>query len=77
VGFAPPNGDSSAWAGFELAIANFQAGREGTVSTPINVVIRAKFNPNLYANWFSSVMQVVNNIHAGGDPDRRGAHPGA
>jgi ABC-2 type transport system permease protein len=32
------------------------------VSTPINVVIRAKFNPNLYANWFSSVMQVVNNI---------------
>jgi ABC-2 type transport system permease protein len=43
-------------------IANFQAGREGTVSTPVNVVIRAKFNPNLYANWFSSVMQVVNNI---------------
>ena len=25
-------------------------------------MIRAKFNPNLYANWFSSVMQVVNNI---------------
>jgi ABC-2 type transport system permease protein len=43
-------------------IANFQAGREGAVSTPVNVVIRAKFNPNLYANWFSSVMQVVNNI---------------
>src|SRR5215471_15006376 len=43
-------------------LANFQAGREGAMSAPINVVIRAKFNPNLYANWFSSVMQVVNNI---------------
>jgi ABC-2 type transport system permease protein len=43
-------------------LAKFQAGREGAVSTPVNVVIRAKFNPNLYAYWFSSVMQVVNNI---------------
>jgi ABC-2 type transport system permease protein len=43
-------------------IANFRAGREEALSTPVNVVIRAKFNPNLYSNWFSSVMQVVNNI---------------
>jgi ABC-2 type transport system permease protein len=43
-------------------IANFQAGRDVALSTPINVVIHAKFNPNLYAYWFSSVMQVVNNI---------------
>ena len=43
-------------------IANFLAGRETGVNAPINVVIRAKFNPNLYAYWFSSVMQVVNNI---------------
>jgi len=43
-------------------LAKFQAGREGTLSTPVNVVIRTKFNPNLYAYWFSSVMQVVNNI---------------
>jgi ABC-2 type transport system permease protein len=43
-------------------IANFQAGREAALSTPVNVVIHAKFNPNLYAYWFSSVMQVVNNI---------------
>jgi ABC-2 type transport system permease protein len=43
-------------------IANFQAGREVAVSVPVNVVIHAKFNPNLYAYWFSSVMQVVNNI---------------
>src|SRR5262245_11648571 len=43
-------------------LAKFQAGREGATSQPVNVVIRAKFNPNLYAYWFSSVMQVVNNI---------------
>ncbi len=43
-------------------LANFEAGREGAMSTPVNVVIRAKFNPNLYSSWFSSVMQVVNNI---------------
>ena len=43
-------------------IAKFQAGREGTPSTPVNVVIRAMFNPNLYSSWFSSVMQVVNNV---------------
>jgi len=43
-------------------IANFQAGREGGFVTPANIVIRAKFNPNLYSSWFSSVMQVVNNI---------------
>src|SRR5499426_1013232 len=43
-------------------LANFQAGREGAVVTPVNVVIRAKFNPNLYSSWFTSVMQVVNNV---------------
>jgi ABC-2 type transport system permease protein len=43
-------------------LSKFLTGREGTVIAPANVVIRAKFNPNLYAYWFSSVMQVVNNI---------------
>ena len=43
-------------------LAKFQTGREGAVSTPVNVVTRAKLNPNLYAKWFSSVMQVVNSI---------------
>jgi len=43
-------------------IAKFQAGREGATTQPANVVIRAKFNPDMYAYWFSSVMQIVNNI---------------
>jgi ABC-2 type transport system permease protein len=43
-------------------VTNFLAGREMGQPSPVNVVIRTKFNPNLYSSWFSSVMQVVNNI---------------
>jgi ABC-2 type transport system permease protein len=43
-------------------VANFLAGREAAASAPIDVVVRAKFNPNLNASWFTSVMQVINNV---------------
>lgn len=43
-------------------IANRRAGRETAASTPINLVVRARFNPNLDSGWFSSVMQVLNNV---------------
>ena len=43
-------------------IANRQAGRESTTTLPINLVVRARFNPNLDSGWFSSVMQVLNNV---------------
>ena len=43
-------------------VVNFLAGREAAVSAPIDVVVRAKFNPNLNASWFTSVMQVINNV---------------
>lgn len=44
-------------------IANRQAGRETAATTsPINLVMRARFNPNLDSGWFSSVMQILNNI---------------
>ena len=43
-------------------VANRQAGRETTTSLPINLVVRARFNPNLDSGWFSSVMQVLNNV---------------
>ena len=33
----------------------------GTVH-PVGLVIRAKFNPNLNSIWFTSVMQLINNI---------------
>ena len=31
-------------------------------TSPLAVVVRAKFNPNLESVWFTSVMQVINNI---------------
>jgi len=43
-------------------VAKFLTGSEVATPTPVSVVIHAKFNPNLYASWFSSVMQVINNI---------------
>jgi ABC-2 type transport system permease protein len=43
-------------------IANYLAGLETQVPFPVNLVIRAKFNPQFYSSWFMSVMQVVNNI---------------
>ncbi|RAI39671.1 ABC transporter permease [Rhodoplanes roseus] len=43
-------------------VAAFRAGRDGTASGSIDVVVRAKFNPNLKSSWFTSVMQVVNSI---------------
>ncbi len=29
---------------------------------PLDVIIRAKFNPNLNSTWFMAVMQIVNNV---------------
>jgi ABC-2 type transport system permease protein len=43
-------------------VTKFLTGTEVAVPTPVSVVINAKFNPNLYTSWFSSVMQVINNI---------------
>ena len=43
-------------------VAKFQTGSEAGPRTPVKFVISAKFNPNLYSSWFSSVMQVINNI---------------
>ncbi len=31
-------------------------------TNPIDLVVRAKFNPNLKSDWFTSVMQIINNI---------------
>jgi ABC-2 type transport system permease protein len=36
--------------------------REGGSATPVDLVVRARFNPNLQSSWFTSVMQVINNV---------------
>jgi ABC-2 type transport system permease protein len=43
-------------------VAKFAAGRDLPISAPMQVVMRAKFNPNLESSWFTSVTQVINNI---------------
>ena len=41
---------------------NFLAGRETTTAPPVNLVMRRSFNPEPLCGWFTSVMQVINNI---------------
>jgi ABC-2 type transport system permease protein len=36
--------------------------RESGSATPVDLVVRARFNPNLQSSWFTSVMQVINNV---------------
>jgi ABC-2 type transport system permease protein len=36
--------------------------REGTITSPINLVIRTAFNPNHYSEWFLGIMAIINNI---------------
>ena len=43
-------------------VIQFTAGREGLTGAPVKMVTRAKFNPNLKDLWFTSVMQVINNL---------------
>lgn len=43
-------------------VIGFVSGREGWSGAPVNVVTRAKFNPNFKTSWFTSVMQIVSNL---------------
>jgi len=43
-------------------VARFVRRSEGEQEAPVQVVVRAKFNPNLKSSWFTSAMQVINNI---------------
>jgi ABC-2 type transport system permease protein len=36
--------------------------REGTITAPINLVMRTAFNPNHYSEWFLAIMAVINDI---------------
>jgi ABC-2 type transport system permease protein len=43
-------------------ITKFIARDDTSTSLPIDLVVTAQFNPNLQSTWFSSVMQVINNV---------------
>ena len=43
-------------------IANFLSRAEGAPVTPVNLVVRIAFNPNVETAWFTSVMGIINSI---------------
>ena len=63
-------------------VQNFISKRGDPLSDPINLVVRAKFNPNLKTAWFSAMTQVINQItlltvishRRGADPRARAGH---
>lgn len=48
---------------FNEEITRYQQDRGITVQTsPVNLVSRYAFNPNLTSSWFSTIMEIINNI---------------
>ena len=43
-------------------IQSFLSGTTAAKSSPINLVVRTDFNPNLVTSWFSAMTQVINQI---------------
>jgi ABC-2 type transport system permease protein len=41
---------------------DFMDARGSEAQIPLDVVVRASFNPNLNSTWFMAVMQIVNNV---------------
>lgn len=43
-------------------IADFMRGRGRAISPPVDLVLRARFNPSLEKSWFGGLMEVINQI---------------
>src|SRR5215469_15779191 len=43
-------------------VQSFLSRSEGTPLSPVNLVVRIAFNPNVESAWFSSVMGIINSI---------------
>lgn len=57
------NGASYLKSSISNAVQNFISSHGGSEeSSPINLVVRAEFNPNLITAWFSAMTQVINQI---------------
>lgn len=42
--------------------AEFMAGTRTSATTPVDLALRARFNPTLAQSWFGSIMQIINNV---------------
>ena len=56
------NGANYLKAAIANEIQSFISGKEGSSAAPVNLVVRAAFNPNLKTPWFSALTQVINQI---------------
>tara|TARA_R110000787_G_scaffold181008_3_gene293149 strand:- start:83345 stop:84469 length:1125 start_codon:yes stop_codon:yes gene_type:complete len=43
-------------------LLKFVSRSSGAVGLPVDLQVRAKYNPNLYSAWFMAVMQIINNL---------------
>lgn len=56
------NGASYVQSIITQEVLSFVDQRGSGLRLPLDVVVRAKFNPNLNSKWFMAVMQIVNNV---------------
>ena len=56
------NGASYLRTAIANEIQRFISGKDDSTGAPINLVVRAAFNPNLKTAWFSAMTQVINQI---------------
>ena len=42
--------------------SDFAAGTRSSAPSPVDLALRARFNPNLTQSWFTSLMEVINNV---------------
>ena len=46
----------------DTEIADYLSNAEGIPPSPVNLIVRIAFNPNVMTAWFSSVMGIINNV---------------
>ena len=56
------NGASYLRTAIANEIQRFLSGKDASTAAPVNLVVRAAFNPNLKTAWFSAMTQVINQI---------------
>jgi ABC-2 type transport system permease protein len=56
------NGANYLRAAISNEIQRFLSGKTADQAAPINLVVRAEFNPNLKTSWFTAMTQVINQI---------------